>query len=247
MEVDEPRAHSEVAYQALGFMGQAGYSEEADGVLPLCRTTWGDDKLLRAALAGRRGGPPPSHGWRGRTRLMAACHFGHLPCVSLLLSNGAPLEQRDAFGGTAMAAAVVAGRSAVVSALASAGAGPNTPLTGTASSTLEGHTRGVRALAVLPDGRLASSSNDDTVRVWRPSTGVCEAVLEGHTRGVRALAVLPDGRLASGSWDIRVWRPSTGVCEAVLKGHTNGVLALAVLPDGRLASGSDDQTVRVCS
>jgi hypothetical protein len=30
---------SEVAYQALGFMGQAGYSEEADGVLPLCTTT----------------------------------------------------------------------------------------------------------------------------------------------------------------------------------------------------------------
>jgi hypothetical protein len=43
---------------------------------------------------------------------MAACHFGRLPRVSLLLSNGAPLEQRDAFGGTAMAAAVVAGRSA---------------------------------------------------------------------------------------------------------------------------------------
>jgi len=94
MEEDEPCAHSELAYQALGFMGQAGYSEEADGVLPLCATTWGDDKLLRAALAGRRGGPPPPHGWRGRTRLMAACHFGRLPRVSLLLSNGAPLEQR---------------------------------------------------------------------------------------------------------------------------------------------------------
>jgi hypothetical protein len=49
---------------------------------------------------------------------MAACHFGRLPRVSLLLSNGAPLEQRDAFGGTAMAAAVLARRSAVVSALA---------------------------------------------------------------------------------------------------------------------------------
>jgi len=201
------RTRNELAYQALGFMGQVGYSEEADGALPLCATTWGDDKLLRAALAGRRGGPPPSHGWRGRTRLMAACHFGRLPRVSLLLSNGAPLEQRDAFGGTAMAAAVVAGRSAVVSALASAGAGPYTPLTGTASSTLQGHTSGVRALAVLPDGRLASASEDGTVRVWRPSTGVCEAVLKGHTSWVTALAVLPDGRLASGSRDsiVRVW------------------------------------------
>jgi len=158
-------ARRSLAYDALGFMGQAGYSEEADGVLPLCATTWGDDELLRAALAGRRGGPPPAHGWRGRTRLMAACHFGRLPRVSLLLSNGAPLEQRDAFGGTAMAAAVVAGRSAVVSALASAGAGPYTPLTGAASSTLQGHTREVNALAVLPDGRLAGDQGGD-IRMW---------------------------------------------------------------------------------
>jgi hypothetical protein len=200
-------AHRALAYDALGFMGQAGYSEEADDALPLCRTTWGDDKLLRAALAGRRGGPPPAHGWRGRTRLMAACHFGRLPRVSLLLSNGAPLEQRDAFGGTAMAAAVVAGRSAVLSVLRSAGAGPYTPLTGAASSTLQGHTGEVYALAVLPDGQLASASYDKTVRVWRPSTGACEAVLEGHTSAVAALAVLPDGRLASANYDktVRVW------------------------------------------
>jgi len=241
------RSRNELAYQALGFMGQAGYSEEADGVLPLCTTTWGDDKLLRAALAGRRGGPPPAHGWRGRTRLMAACHFSRLPRVSLLLTNGAPLEQRDAFGGTAMAAALVAGRSAVMSALASAGAGPYTPLTGTASSTLQVHTSVVSALAVLPDGLLASGSWDRTVRVWRPSTDVCEAVLKGHTDGVFVLTVLPDGRLASASWDktVRVWRPSTGVCEAVLKGHTDGVFVLTVLPDGRHASGSWDRTVRV--
>jgi WD40 repeat protein len=33
-------------------------------------------------------------------------------------------------------------------------------------AVLEGHTRAVQALAVLPDGRLASSSYDKTVRVW---------------------------------------------------------------------------------
>jgi WD40 repeat protein len=97
-----------------------------------------------------------------------------------------------------MAAAVVAGRSAVVSALASAGAGSYTPLTGMASSTLQEHTSSVSALAMLPDGRLASASYDKTIRVWCPSTGACEAVLEGHTDWVNALAVLPDGRLASG-------------------------------------------------
>jgi len=56
---------------------------------------------------------------------------------------------------------------------------------------VEGHTSNVRALAVLPDGRLASGSFDKTVRVWHLSTGVCEAILEGHTELVSAHAVPP--------------------------------------------------------
>jgi hypothetical protein len=242
-------AHRLLAYDALGFMGQAGYAEEADAALSLCRTTWGDDKLLRAALAGRRGGPPPCHGWRKRTRLMAAAHFGRLARVSLLVSNGAALEQRDVFGGSAMSAAVTGGHSSVVSALATAGAGPYASVVGTASTSFAGHTDCVNALCVLPDGRLVSGSWDMTVRVWRLSTGACEAVLHGHTDRVWFLAALPDGRLASGSLDmtVRVWHPSTGSCEAALHGHTDGVECVAVLSDGRLAAGSVDGSVRLWS
>ena len=39
-------------------------------------------------------------------------------------------------------------------------------LDGKLQSTLEGHTETVRALARLPDGRVASGSLDGTVRVW---------------------------------------------------------------------------------
>jgi hypothetical protein len=77
----------------------AGYSEEADGALPLCTTTWGDDKLSceQPSPAVGAGRLPLTAGMaRADTRmLMAACHFGHLPRVSLLLLNGAPLEQQD--------------------------------------------------------------------------------------------------------------------------------------------------------
>jgi WD40 repeat protein len=100
---------------------------------------------------------------------------------------------------------------------------------------------------VLGDGRLASGSSDNTIRLWDPASGACERVFEGHQDWVRALAVLGDGRLASGSDDntIRLWDPTSGVCERVFKGHQGSVWALAVLGDGCLASGSDDNTIRL--
>jgi WD40 repeat protein len=103
----------------------------------------------------------------------------------------------------------------------------------------------VRALAVLPDGRLASGSYDSTVRIWDLHKNE-SLTLQGHEREVRALAVLPDGRLASGSDDgtVRVWDLHKNET-VTFWGQELGVSALVVLPDGRLAAGSRDGTVCV--
>jgi WD40 repeat protein len=74
----------------------------------------------------------------------------------------------------------------------------------------------VNALAVLPDGRLASGAFDNTIKLWDPASGQLQATLKGHSGPVMALAVLPDGRLASGANDrtIKLWDPTSAKPES---------------------------------
>ena len=71
----------------------------------------------------------------------------------------------------------------------------------------------VRSLVTLHDGRLASGSDDNIIRIWNPKTGKRTNVLYGHQNPVTALTVLTDGRLVSGSGrfgddnSIRLWNP----------------------------------------
>ena len=99
-------------------------------------------------------------------------------------------------------------------------------------------------LAVLPNGGLASGSEENFIQLWNGDrTG---GFLDGHTSSIQTLAVLPDGRLASGSWDstIRLWDVAKRAEIACLDGHSGWIMALAALPDGRLAS-SNDNTIRL--
>ena len=49
---------------------------------------------------------------------------------------------------------------------------------------MRGHTDHVMALTVLGDGRLASVSNDRSIRVWNMTSGECEASVSKQTFSV---------------------------------------------------------------
>ena len=72
---------------------------------------------------------------------------------------------------------------------------------------------------MLPDGRVVSGSDDNTLRVWDAAAGQCLQTLEGHQSRITSVAVLPDGRVVSGSDDgsLRVWDPDSGECMDVLE------------------------------
>ncbi|MBC7792866.1 MAG: WD40 repeat domain-containing protein [Clostridia bacterium] len=115
------------------------------------------------------------------------------------------------------------------------------------SSTLTGHTEFVGAVAALADGRLATVSDDKTIKLWDPTTGRCVRTLNGHTDWVCAVAALANGQIATGSRDktVKLWDPTTGRCVQTLRVHKAAVYSVATISDGRIVTGSHDKTVKV--
>jgi Flp pilus assembly protein TadD len=82
-------------------------------------------------------------------------------------------------------------------------------VTGRVAFTLSGHTAVIVCVAFSPDGRrIATASNDRTIKLWDTADGREVLTLRGHTAALQCLAFSPDGhRLASGSNDttVRIW------------------------------------------
>jgi WD40 repeat protein len=98
-------------------------------------------------------------------------------------------------------------------------------------STLSGHNRPVKAVAMSANGkRVASGSDDYTVKIWDAETGEELRTLSGHSDWVRAVAVSADGRkVVSGSADntVKIWKmikyyvPTKRVHELLMKTPLN--------------------------
>jgi cytochrome c len=117
-----------------------------------------------------------------------------------------------------------------------------------AEQVLRFHEGAVNAVAILPDGRVATAGEDTRIALWTPGRPAPDTVLVGHSGPVAAIAVSPDGAsIATASWDrtVRLW-PLAGGPPRVFEGHQQNVNAVAFTPEGKtLVSGGYDATIRL--
>jgi len=114
---------------------------------------------------------------------------------------------------------------------------------------LRGHEGWIGRIGWSPEGRrIASPSEDGTIRIWDAKTGEEIRVLTGHEGPVWSVAWSADGgRIASGGADktVRLWDAGSGKLLATLEGHERTVYSVSWSAEGRrLVSGSKDNTIR---
>ncbi|HEV7892029.1 MAG TPA: PEGA domain-containing protein [Pyrinomonadaceae bacterium] len=122
---------------------------------------------------------------------------------------------------------------------------------------LAGHTDDVSYMVFSPDNKLlATSSDDETVRLWDVETGRVK-ILNTSTEvlGMGPLAFSPDGKTLVGIADnigddedadlkIRFWDATTGELRRTLTPSQSAPDSIAFSPDGRqLAVGTRDKTI----
>lgn len=99
----------------------------------------------------------------------------------------------------------------------------------------QAHEDTIHCLQALPDGFIASGSDDGCIKLWNKELAL-ERIFQHKDHWVNELKLLPGDILASGSNDrtIRLWNYKSGVCVRKIK-PGGEVQKMQVLPNGCLA------------
>ena len=111
------------------------------------------------------------------------------------------------------------------------------------------HTKEIRTIVALKDGRIASGSDDETIRIFDINSSSLEDsdITIKENSGVFALTVLTNGNLASYSGTIKIYEINEKAYKLLheTSDYTSFVLKLITLNEKLFASASADKTIKL--
>ena len=117
--------------------------------------------------------------------------------------------------------------------------------------TINEHSDSIYSLLLLSDGRLASCSDDKTIKIYNINNNYhCDITLEGHTSDVMCISELDNNKLISCSDDrsIKIWSitQSSYQCDYTINNaHNDCIFKVIPLRNNRIASCSADRTIKI--
>ncbi|MCQ2818040.1 MAG: hypothetical protein MJ252_12310, partial [archaeon] len=115
--------------------------------------------------------------------------------------------------------------------------------------TIKAHDDWIRNLILLKDGRLASCSDDKTIKIFNLINYKCDLTISVHSAAVYFISQLDNGKLISCSGDktIKIGNISNNIyqCEATLVGHREWVVKVIPISKNRIVSCSYDKKIGV--
>ena len=107
-----------------------------------------------------------------------------------------------------------------------------------AIKTLKGHNKGIKAIAMSPDGKKAISSTEENCILWDLNTGQAINKVMGSSHGVTAIAITPDGKRGvwgDSNYTCCTWDLNTGQALSTQKVINSMCTSLVIAVDGRRA------------
>ena len=118
--------------------------------------------------------------------------------------------------------------------------------------TIKAHNDSVQCVICLNDGRLASSSNDSSIKIYELNTFKCQITIKEHQDSVFYLTQLKNGNLVSSSEDstIKIFKLLPNLkynLIQTLNGHLSAVMKTIELSNLKLMSCSTDEKIKIWS
>jgi WD40 repeat protein len=116
--------------------------------------------------------------------------------------------------------------------------------------TINYHSDRIRHLLQLNDGRLASSSNDNSLNIYKLNTFELQISIKEHSDCIFSFNQLKDGRIITCSKDktikvIKLIGEESYKIQQTLKGHTNLIMKVIEIKQKELVSVSMDKTMKI--